>query len=119
MPRNKLPTAAAFAADESDETVMTAPKKASKVAPKEVPERRVKIMLEENENIPPTGQFISVNGRTFMLKPGEPADVPECVINVLNDAVQASPQLDPSTKQVIGYREKLRFPYRIMEGARA
>jgi len=82
-------------------------------------ERKIRIVLEENENIPPTGQFISVNGRTFVLRPGDEADVPECVINVLNDAVQDMPQVDPFTQQVVGYRKKLRFPYRIITAARA
>jgi hypothetical protein len=78
-------------------------------------EKIVRIVLEENENIPPTGQFIAVNGRTFMLRPGDEADVPECVLGVLNDAIQDVPQIDPFSKQVIGYRKKLRFPYRIVQ----
>lgn len=97
--------------DADDDEVSLLPKKKVK---KDAGERRVRILLEENENIPPTGQFIAVNGRTFVLKPGEPAEVPECVLGVLNDAVQASPTLDPSTKQVTGYRDKLRFPYRVL-----
>jgi hypothetical protein len=71
-------------------------------------------VLEENENIPPTGQFFSHNGRTFVLRPGDEADVPECILGVLNDAVQSVPQIDQFTKQVIGYRNKLRFPYRVV-----
>jgi hypothetical protein len=86
-------------------------------AKQEVSERRIWIRLEENENIPPTGQFISVNGRTFVLKPGDPAHVPECIVNVLNDAVQDVPQIDTSTNQVIGYRKKLRFPYTVLTEA--
>lgn len=82
-------------------------------------EKRVRIVLEENENIPPTGQFISANGRAFMLRPGEEADVPLAVINILNDAVQSVPTIDPATQQVIGYRKKLRFPYRLVTAAAA
>ena len=77
-------------------------------------ERTVRIVLEENENIPPTGQFIACNGRTFMLRAGDEADVPAAVLNVLNAAVQDVPQIDPATKQVVGYRRKLRFPYRVV-----
>jgi len=75
-------------------------------------EETITIVLEENDNIPPTGQFISVNGRTWMLRPGEPAEVPMSLVHVLEQAVQDVPQVDPITKQIIGYRKKLRFPYR-------
>ena len=78
-------------------------------------EKLVRIVLEENENIPPTGQFFGLNGRTWLLRPGDEADVPQGLINILNDAVQETPQLDQSTKQVIGYRKKLRFPYRVIQ----
>ena len=78
-------------------------------------ERTVRIVLEENDNIPPTGQFIALNGRTWMLRPGEEADVPLGVVNILNDAVQDVPQIDQASKQVIGYRKRLRFPYRVVQ----
>ena len=74
----------------------------------------VRITLEENENIPPTGQFFGLNGRHFILKPGIAVDVPVEIINILNDAVQEVPEIDPTTRQVVGYRKKLRFPYRVM-----
>jgi hypothetical protein len=77
-------------------------------------EKRVTIVLEENDNIPPTGQFISLNGRTWMLRPGEPAEVPVGLVNVLDDAVMDVPQVDPVTRQIVGYRKKLRFPYRLV-----
>jgi hypothetical protein len=76
----------------------------------------IRITLEENENIPPTGQFFGLNGRHFMLKPGVAVDVPVEIINILNDAVQEVPEIDPTTRQVVGYRKKLRFPYRVMTG---
>lgn len=78
-------------------------------------EKLVRIVLEENDNIPPTGQFFGLNGRTWMLRPGDEADVPMGLISILNDAVQAVPQIDQATKQVIGYRNKLRFPYRVVQ----
>ena len=76
--------------------------------------KRIRIILEENENIPPTGQYFGINGRGYILKAGEEADVPVEIINVLNDAVMAVPQVDPSTQQVVGYRQRLRFPYRVV-----
>jgi hypothetical protein len=77
-------------------------------------EKRVRIQLEESDEIPPTGQFFGLNGRSFILRPGEPADVPVGIINVLNDAIMSVPQVDPTTRQVIGYRNRLRFPYRLV-----
>jgi hypothetical protein len=79
----------------------------------------IRIVLEENDNIPPTGQFISVQGRTFILRPGEEADVPMAVVSVLDNAVQDVPTIDPGTKQVTGYRKRHRFPYRIVQGQAA
>jgi hypothetical protein len=87
----------------------------SPLAAKIVAPKRVRIVLEENENIPPTGQFFGHNGNTYLLRPGDEADVPVEILTVLNDAVQDVPQLDPTTRQVVGYRKKLRFPYRVVQ----
>lgn len=76
--------------------------------------KRVRIILEENENIPPTGQFFGIQGEGYILRPGEAADVPVELIEVLNNAVQSVPVLD-SAQTVVEYREKLRFPYRIVQ----
>lgn len=80
-------------------------------------EKRIKIILEENDNIPPTGQFFGVQGRGYVLRPGEVADVPMSIIGILNTAVQSVPVLD-SGQRVTGYRDKLRFPYRVMSDMR-
>lgn len=82
-------------------------------------EKRVTIILEENDEIPPTGQYISCNGRPWLLRPGEPADVPEALVSVLNDAVKEVPQIDPNTRQILGFRKRLRFPYRVVNLATA
>lgn len=90
-----------------DEPVQVA-KKASKPQ-----EKRVRIILEENDEIPPTGQFIGINGTGYILKPGLEASVPAVLLNVLNDAVKSVPITDGSNT-VIGYKDKLRFPYRML-----
>lgn len=76
--------------------------------------KRVRIILEENDSIPPTGQFFGANGRSYILRPGEEAEVPVEVINILDTAVMDTPIVDPTTKQVLGYRQRLRFPYRVL-----
>lgn len=90
-----------------------APGSESKTAAKGiVPAERTWIILEENDEIPPTGQFIGHNGNGYLLKPGEPALVPNHIIEILDHAVTSSPVTDPTTKQVIGHRDRMRFPYR-------
>jgi len=48
-------------------------------------------MLEESDDIPPTGQFIGVNGRGYILKAGEPAEAPVELLAVLDAAVISVP----------------------------
>ena len=76
------------------------------------PAERTWIILEENDEIPPTGQFIGHNGDGYLLKPGEPAHVPNCILEILDHAVASVPVVDPQTKKVVGHRDKMRFPYR-------
>lgn len=75
--------------------------------------KRVTIVVEENDNIPPTGIFIGVNGRSFLIRPGENVDVPIEVVEALNDAVESTPKTDQQGN-VVDYRNRLRFPYRIV-----
>ena len=74
----------------------------------------VKIMLEEGaENeIPPTGQTVSLNGKAYIIRPGEEVMVPPGVVEILENAVMSTPIKDPQTMKVIGYRKRLRFPFR-------
>lgn len=81
-------------------------------APKDV-EQTFKIILEENDDIPPTGLFLALNGRSFMIRPGEEVDVPAGVKEILDHAVISVPQIDPQTRQIIGQRQRMRFPYRL------
>lgn len=77
--------------------------------------KRIRIVLEESVEIPPTGLFIQANGRPYLLLPSMEADVPPEVVNVLNDAVTSTPVMDTMTQQVKGFRNKLRFPYRVID----
>lgn len=84
------------------------------VAPEVAPApTRVRIILEENDNIPPTGLFIGINGRSYVIRPGEEVAIPPEVIEVLNDAVEDIPRMD-ANNNVVDYRKKMRFPYRLL-----
>lgn len=110
---------------------------------------RVRIILEENEGIAPSGQYFGLHGNWVnpemlakfedkvaakemtrkeayeastekvqfeaYLRPGEPADVPVELLGILNDAIQDVPVIDETTSQVLGYKSRLRYPYRILQ----
>lgn len=75
--------------------------------------KRVKIVLEENDAIPPGGQFFGVNGVGYQIQPGKPVDVPEFLLGVIDNAVASKPVFNDDG-QVVGYREVPRFPYRVI-----
>lgn len=106
-------TAMDFELGADPEDAPAAPKTRKKQAAVGMP-TMVKIQLEESDNIPPTGLFIGLNGKGFLLRAGEPVDVPQGVLNVLEDAIMSTPVMDPSTQQVTGYRNRMRYPFRIV-----
>lgn len=114
---------------------------------------RIRIILEENDGIPPSGQYFGLHGNWLnpatlgeyeeqvaqgkmtrkeaqelatekvqfeaYLRPGEEADVPVELLSLLNDALTDAPVIDPVTSQVLGYKQRLRYPYRIITSPRA
>lgn len=71
-----------------------------------------RIILDNNDDISPSGLFVSVNGNPFLIRPGIAFDCPEAVIEVLDNAVVSMPVIDPNTLQVTGHRDRMRFSYR-------
>lgn len=101
--------AANQAAKPTDEELMAVATATPMPAAKPLP--RVKIMLEDGDNVPPGGQFISVDGVAYILQPNVEADVPINLLDVLDNATMSVPIVD-ADMNVIGYRDRLRFPYR-------
>lgn len=99
--------AKAAAAAEAAEKKRTPPKPKTPATPK-----RVKIILEENDDIPPTGLYVGLNGRGYLIVPGEEVDVPAGVVDILDHAITSMPQMDSRTRQIVGYRDRMRYPYR-------
>ena len=78
------------------------------------PSGKVKIILEENDDIPPTGLFVGVNGNGYLIRAGAEVEVPESVVDVLRNAITSMPTLDPQSGQVVGYRDRMRYPFRVL-----
>jgi hypothetical protein len=97
---------------------LTEPDRAPAKPPKAPgPEEKVRILLEDNEHIPPGGQFIQVNGRSFLIQAGYEVEVPLSVLDALDHAVMSVP-ITNQESTVIGYRDRLRFPYRVITAQR-
>lgn len=76
-------------------------------------DRRIRIRLEDNDQIPPGGQFFSVNGRGYQIQANEEVNVPIAILSILDTAVESHPVTD-GNGTVINYRNRLRFPYTVL-----
>jgi len=74
----------------------------------------VRLVLSENDDIPPTGLYVGLNGKGWLIRPGEEVLVPQGIVDILENAITSVPTQDPSTQQVIGWRDRLRYPYRVL-----
>lgn len=83
------------------------PKKKAKGMPK-----KVWIILEENDDIPPTGLFVSHNGNPYLIRTGEPVEVPDFLLGILDAAITTVAITDPTTRRVVGHRDRMRYSYR-------
>ena len=75
--------------------------------------KRIKIRLEHSDAIPPTGQFIGVNGVGYLLLPNVEVEVPEFLLDALDNAVESVPVRNEQGA-VVGYQQRTRLPYTIV-----
>jgi hypothetical protein len=70
------------------------------------------VVLDDNDDIPPTGLFVGHNGTGFLIQTGVPVCVPTYVLQILDDAVMDAPIINPADRKVMGYRPRPRYTYR-------
>jgi hypothetical protein len=76
----------------------------------------VTIVLEDTDRINPTGQFFGINGKNYILRSGEEAKVPRGIVDILDNAIEAHP-IKNHANQIVGTRNRHRFPYRVVRNA--
>lgn len=79
------------------------------------PDERVWIRLEDSEAVPPTGLFVGLNGRGYLLRTSVPLHVPKGVLEILRNAKEAQPVFDPTTLQVLEWVERPKYQFSIVE----
>lgn len=100
-----------------DELMGEAPKPAKKAkpeAPEAIKKNTVRIYLEQSDDIPPGGLFLQHNGRPYLLQPGVEVDIPLHLKEILDHAIISMPEVDPRTRQVVGFRDRLKYAYRVI-----
>lgn len=87
-----------------------APARSAKKSKSESEETLYEITLHDSDEIPPNGQFIGLNGKQYLLKPGVRTAVPRGVLDILNNAVHSVPERD-ETMRIIRWRDAPRLPF--------
>ena len=104
--------------EELESNLIEAPEPAKafkkKAAPEAISKNTIRIVLEESEDIPPGGLFLGHNGNGYRLRPGMEVDIPLHLKEILDHSVITVPQVDPTTKQVTGWRSRQKYAYRVV-----
>lgn len=102
-------------AEPKQEEPKAAPKARTKKAPakKKDDVERTRIILAKSDEVPPTGLFIGHNGVGYNLKPGKEADVPNFLLDILDNAVVKKPVIGDNGR-VVRYEDSPRFPYQVV-----
>jgi hypothetical protein len=79
------------------------------------PHSHYRIKIEDNDKIPPGGQYIGLNGRNWLITSGVEVVVPRGVLYVLDDAVESIPITDRNTGRVASWSQRKKYPFQIVE----
>ena len=74
---------------------------------------RTLVVLQKNDEIPPSGLFIGHNGVGYKLMAGKKANVPNFLLDILDNAVVKKPMMDDDGR-IAGYEDSPRFPYQVV-----
>jgi hypothetical protein len=88
--------------------------KAAKAAPAPADAGRTWIVLDDNPNIAPTGQFVSVNGNGCLIRAGEPVLVRNEILEVLDNALESVAQTTASNQRTGRQHDRRRFSYHVV-----
>ena len=73
-----------------------------------------RIIINESSDIPKEGQFISLNGYSFLIKPGHAVDIPRPVREMLDTRIRTEIKQDESTGKE--YRRDIpRITYQLIQ----
>lgn len=75
-----------------------------------------RVVIDESPEIPPTGLFVQINGDSYMIRAGEEVTVPDFLLDHLDNCIVGQPVVDPMTARVVGYRERKRITYQMLDG---
>jgi len=95
-----------------DTPVETKPAK-KKATGKNAAVKKTWIVLQKNDDIPPSGLFIGHNGTGYNLKASKKVEVPNFLLNVLDDAVVNKPVVGDNGR-ISHYEASPRFPYTVV-----
>jgi len=76
----------------------------------------VRVILNEDDAIPPTGLFVGFNGRGYLIQPNQEVDLPLGVLEILDNAIHSVPKIDPLSRRVVDYASRPRFTYQTVRG---
>jgi hypothetical protein len=109
---------AEFAEFEAAVAAAPAKKAAKAAAPEAKAEAKakdtVRIILDESDDIPRKGLFVGHNGIPYVIPTSREVDIPLFLKEILDNAVVSTPIVNPETRQVTGYRSRIKHTYRVV-----
>lgn len=74
-------------------------------------EQKYLIVMEESAAVPPGGLFVCGNGVTWLAQPNVELKVPRIFLEILDNAIELVPVVDPLTGSPRRYNKRRKYPY--------